>query len=76
MTDANTTSKFIKIHNFWPQGPDCPLAFCTIEGREGGAHSGNKRSSVFSKCNELEANKVVCYCCCRDAPSLVSVVSS
>ena len=60
LTDPTTTNNFIRVHNFWPRGPDCPLVFCDIVGREGGAHSGNKKSSVFSKCNEDEANKVVC----------------
>jgi len=59
LTDYNTTINFIKVKKFWPQGRDCPLVFCNVEGREGGAHSGNKRSSLLSKSNDVEANKVV-----------------
>jgi len=58
-TDYNITADFRQIKKFWPQGRDCPLAFCDIEGREGGAISGNKRSSLLSKSNSDEAKKVV-----------------
>jgi len=59
LTDYNASVNFVRIKKFWPQGRDCPLAFCNVEGREGGAHSGKKRSSLLSKSNEIEANKVV-----------------
>ena len=52
-------AEFIQIKKFWPQGRDYPLAFCNIEGREGGAVSGNKKSSLLSKSNSDEAKKVV-----------------
>lgn len=58
-TDHIATANFIQIKKFWPQGRDCPLAFCNIEGREGGAVSGNKKSSLLSKSNIDEARKVV-----------------
>ena len=58
-TDPYVTADFIQIEKFWPQGKDCPLAFCNIEGKEGGAVSGNKKSSFFSKSNADEARKVV-----------------
>lgn len=58
-TDSNITAGFIQIKKFWPQGRDCPLVFCDIEGQEGGAISGNKRSSLLSKSNGDEAKKVV-----------------
>lgn len=58
-TDYNVTTDFIQIKKFWPRGRDCPLAFCNIEGREGGAVSGNKKSSLLSKSNIDEARKVV-----------------
>ena len=48
-----------KIENFWPKGSDSPLAFCDVVGQEGGATSGNKKSSLFSKSNAYEAIKVV-----------------
>ena len=47
------------IENFWPKGPNFPLAFCDVVGKEGGAVSGNKKSSLFSKSNTVEADKVV-----------------
>ena len=58
-TDPNATAGFVQIKKFWPMGRDCPLAFCNIEGREGGAVSGNKKSSLLSKSNADEARKVV-----------------
>ena len=58
-TDHNATANFIQIKKFWPKGRDYPLAFCNIEGREGGAISGNKKSSLLSKSNIDEARKVV-----------------
>ena len=58
-TDHDATADFIQIKKFWPQGRDCPLAFCNIEGREGEAVSGNKKSSLLSKSNADEARKVV-----------------
>ena len=57
-TDYDFTPDCI-IENFWPKGPQCPLAFCDVAGQEGGAVSGNKKSSLFSKSNTVEANKVV-----------------
>jgi len=63
LTDYNATINFVRIKKFWPQGRDSPLAFCNVEGREGGTHSGKKRSSLLSKSNEIEANKVVCVHC-------------
>ena len=59
LTDHSVTANFIPIKKFWPQGRDYPLAFCNIEGREGGAVSGNKKSSLLSKSNADEARKVV-----------------
>jgi len=58
-TDPNATADFVQIKKFWPMGRDCPLAFCNIDGREGGAVSGNKKSSLLSKSNADEARKVV-----------------
>ena len=58
-TDPNVTANFTRIKKFWPQGRDCPLVFCNVEGREGGAVSGNKKSSLLSKSNIDEARKVV-----------------
>ena len=58
-TDYSITLDFVQIKKFWPNGRDCPLAFCNIEGREGGAISGNKSSSLLSKSNVDEAKKVV-----------------
>ena len=58
-TDHNITAGFIQIKKFWPQGRENPLVFCNIDGREGGAVSGNKKSSLLSKSNADEAKKVV-----------------
>ena len=58
-TDHNITAGFIQIKKFWPKGRDNPLVFCNIDGREGGAVSGNKKSSLLSKSNADEAKKVV-----------------
>ena len=57
-TDYNSTPDCV-IKDFWPKGPNFPLAFCDVVGREGGAVSGNKKSSLFSKSNAVEADKVV-----------------
>ena len=54
-----TFTRDCRIERFWPRGPDHPLAFCDVVGQEGGATSGNKKSSLFSKSNAIEAAKVV-----------------
>ena len=67
------------IENFWPKGPNCPLAFCDIIGQEGGAVSGNKKSSLFSKSNAAEADKVVSLKCivtvkCNNINSVIHIL--
>ena len=39
-------------------GPQCPIAFCDIVGKEGGAGSHHKAHQE-SKCNRIEADKIV-----------------
>ena len=54
---------FCSLKNFWPRGPQCPIAFCDIVGKEEGAISHHKAHQE-SKCNRIEADKIVIYTCC------------
>ena len=56
--DPSVLQHFCALEGFWPSGPHCPIAFCDIVGKEGGASSHHKAHQE-SKCNEAEANKIV-----------------
>lgn len=49
---------FCALEGFWPRGPQCPIAFCDIVGKEERAIS-HHTAHQKSKCNRTEANKIV-----------------
>ena len=51
---------FCALEGFWPSGPQCPIAFCDVVGKEKGDSSHHKVHQE-SKCNEAEANKIVIF---------------
>ena len=52
------TKKFCSLEKFWPNGPNCPIAFCDVEGEE---EDGSSHEKVHqdSKSNKREAEKIV-----------------
>ena len=60
--DIIHTRKQPELSHFWPV-PGTPIVFCNVVGEEGQnkASSKRRRKAVLeSKCNEIEAQKVVC----------------
>ena len=51
---------FCSLEGFWPRGPQCPIVFCDIVGKEEKAISHQQES----KCNRIEANKIVTLMLC------------
>ena len=51
---------FCSLEGFWPAGPQWPIAFCDIVGKEEGA-SDHHKAHQESKCNKTEANKIVIH---------------
>ena len=49
---------FCALEGFWPSGPHCPIVFCDIVGKEEGTSSHHKAHQE-SKCNRVEADKIV-----------------
>ena len=60
---------FCSLEGFWPKGPHCPIAFCDTVGKEEEARSHHKES----KCNRIEADKIVIYMCVSIAIVNISV---
>ena len=50
--------QFCPIDGFWPNGPECPIVFCDVEGTEEGGSSDHKVHQE-SKSNKMEADKIV-----------------
>ena len=57
------SQRFCSLKKFWPNGPDCPIAFCDVEGKEEGGSSHHKVHQE-SKSNRMEAEKIVSYLIC------------
>ena len=57
---SSVSQHFCSLEGFWPRGPKCPIAFCDIVGKEEGTSSHHKAHQE-SKCNRIEANKIVIY---------------
>ena len=34
VADPSVSQQFCKLEGFWPRGPDCPIVFCDVEGKE------------------------------------------
>ena len=60
---TSESQHFCLLEEFWPRGPHWPIAFCDIVGKEEGASSHHKTHQE-SKCNKIEADKIVIYCQC------------
>ncbi|XP_065917904.1 3'-5' exoribonuclease HELZ2-like isoform X2 [Dysidea avara] len=58
ITDRSVSQRFCSLKKFWPNGPDCPIAFCDVEGKEEGGSSHHKVHQE-SKSNRMEAEKIV-----------------
>ena len=58
ITDQSVSQQFCSLEGFWPNGPNCPIAFCDVEGKE---EDGSIDHKVYreSKRNKIEADKTV-----------------
>ena len=54
------SQQFWMVKNFWPGGPNCPIAFCDVEGKEEGG-SSHENVHQDSKHNRPEAEKIVIH---------------
>ncbi|XP_065918858.1 uncharacterized protein [Dysidea avara] len=56
ITDQSVSQQFCSLEGFWPNGPNCPIAFCDVEGKE---EDGSIDHKVYreSKRNRIEADK-------------------
>ena len=61
---------FCSLKGFWPRGPQWPIAFCDIVGKEEGASSHHKAHQE-SKCNKIEADKIVIHKYCIAIVALI-----
>ena len=54
------SQRFCSLEQFWPNGPNCPIAFCDVEGKE---EDGSSHDKVHqdSKSNQTEAEKIVSF---------------
>ena len=57
-------NQFCPVDGFWPNGPECPIVFCDVEGIEEGGSSDHKVHQE-SKSNRMEAEKIVRSSVCR-----------
>ncbi|XP_065917898.1 3'-5' exoribonuclease HELZ2-like isoform X3 [Dysidea avara] len=57
-TDRSVAEQFCPIDGFWPNGPECPVVFCDVEGKEKEGSSDHKVHQE-SKSNKIEAEKIV-----------------
>jgi len=58
------------LEGFWPNGKNCPIAFCDVEGKE---EDGSSHDKVHqdSKSNQTEAEKIVSL---SQAPILTRII--
>ena len=57
-TDPSVSQQFCSVKRYWPSGPNCPIAFCDVEGKEEDGSSHHKVHQE-SKNNRMEAEKIV-----------------
>lgn len=50
------------MNRFWPGAPDHPVVLCDTIGEESYDETGNSETDIHSKCNNQEANVIVCVC--------------
>ena len=57
-TDSSVAQQFYALEGFWPNGPNCPIAFCDVEGKE---VDGSSHHKVYQETmsNRIEAEKIV-----------------
>ena len=62
VTDPSVSQRFCSLKRFWPNGPNYPIAFCDVEGKEEDGSSQHKVHQE-SKSNRTEADKIVSCTC-------------